>query len=154
MAELTFFGVLSSCAVALLGLMFVAISIELGRREWKISEIEKSVVHETLLEFMLPLIFSLAFVSWPQYWKYSGCGLGILGILATSRTLFKWKKAKKTKWEKFQMKLSIFSFCFYGIFIGLNWFGLLSVVKFFLIWLLISGTMESWRILVAGTEDN
>jgi len=150
MNESMFFSVLAGCAAALLGLMFVAISIEVGRRG-KMSRIEDSVIYETLMEFMLPLVFSLAFISWPQYWKYFGCGLGIVGILGAIRTLSRWKEARTT-WERFQTKLSIFSLCFYGAFVAFSWLGWLSLVQIWLIWLLFSGTAESWRILVAGIE--
>lgn len=148
-----YFSALSQVSATLLAILFAAYQI--SKTKWH-EEPYKLFVIQTLIEFAIPLLFSVTFLIPSNFFRSSIIGIwqitsileGISGIFIVSR-IYYWRLQQKKVTEKFlknQTALQFIALLVYFSLIILPIFGLFQWIAIVLIWLLISGVSETWMI--------
>ncbi len=149
-----FLSVLAQASVSMLALLFV--TFQISRERWVGEAKRRFVAIQTLLEFFVPSFFSLIALL-PinpflfgrikvYHWQLAGflfscCGLGI----AVKILLYNRKHLNETdKLFKNQVKLQPVSLIEYLFLLCLSLAGNFLGVTILMIWLLISGSYETW----------
>jgi hypothetical protein len=150
-----FYSVMSQVAVSLLALLFV--SFQIAHKRWVKSTGRKILAIQTSFEFMTPLLFSLCVILPTNtfilfgikivVWKTGGVIIGAIGlIIACWFVIYAWRHPKNRDiFVKRQLALQLVAIFFDYIPIMIwSILGRLDVVSLWMIWMLVSGSVETW----------
>ena len=150
-----FLSVLAEGSIALLALLFV--SFQITRDRWIKEPMRKLIAVQTLLEFLVPAFFGIVALlpTTPiilknmeiSAWQIGGVFTSLLGIIvAIAVTRFAIKnKAQLTKFGKRQLNLQPMAIGEYLLLFIFSIAGSLVWSSVVLIWLLLSGSWETWE---------
>lgn len=149
-----FFSILAESSVAMLALLFV--SFQIAREKWVTNHSRRLIAVQTLLEFLTPSFFALIgmlpikeFNVGKMYftvWQIGGLFTSIFGLIICYVIIMYGINNKNNvdKFFKTQFKLQIISVIEYlAIFIS-SLIGDLLLTSILMIWLLLSGSFETW----------
>lgn len=149
-----FFSILAETSVALLALLFV--SFQIAREKWVTNPSRRLIAVQTLLEFLTPSFFAIiALLPIKEFiiintcinvWQIGGVFTSIFGLI-TCYVIVKYGINNRNNIDKFfktQLILQILSITEYlAIFIS-SLDGNLLLTSILMIWLLLSGSFETW----------
>lgn len=153
----SFLGVLAQSSIALLALLFVAFQI--NRERWITDPMRKLIAIQTLLEFFVPSFFSLIALIPAQplkpiptsnftiyIWQIGGVITSLAGLRIASMVT-KYGKEPEEEPDEFgrkQLRLQPIAKLEYSLLLALSIYGTLFGASLIVVWLLISGSYETW----------
>ena len=158
-----FFSTLAQISISLAALLFV--SLQITREKWITKSARKLIAFQTLLEFLIPSFVAFIalmpaeplhiFGKSTYYWQIAGILGAILG-LAISLLLLRLGLFHYHTFDAFiknQVKYQGFALLEYLIVLGASLYGQLVLLSLVMIWLLISGSVETWLFFGEHSTD-
>jgi hypothetical protein len=149
-----FLSMLAQAAVALLALLFV--SFQIARDRWITKPARQFVAIQTLLEFLTPSFFAIIALLPVErlslgkcqlmVWQIGGALTSVLGLLV-SLVIIRYGMTHQKNIDGFfknQLRLQPIAVIEYSLILVFSIAGSLTLASAMMIWLLLSGSFETW----------